>query len=148
MCVPPIEIRIKPEALNLKRKGQFTAFITMPRDYRMKDWNPQNITCEGAPAIFGRTYKNFYIAKFHTRDMQDVTPGKSVTLTLKGEFYKDGRTALVQASDTVKVIEWPKKPYKPWKNKKNKPSYVQAGSAIILPFTSELDVIPSFSPLP
>jgi feruloyl esterase len=104
MCVPPIEVRIKPEALNLKRRGKFTAFITVPHDYRMRDWNLQDITCEGAPAIFGRARKNVYIAKFCTQDMQDVTPGKSVTLTVKGEFYNDGVPALVQASDTVRVI--------------------------------------------
>ncbi|MBN1847944.1 MAG: tannase/feruloyl esterase family alpha/beta hydrolase [Deltaproteobacteria bacterium] len=105
MCVPPIEVRIKPQVLKLKRKGKFTAFITVPGDYHMKDWNLQNITCEGAPAIFGRTHKNVYIVKFHTQDMQDVTPGKLVTLTVKGEFYKDGETALVQASDMVRVIK-------------------------------------------
>jgi hypothetical protein len=110
MCVPPIYVRIKPEVLNLKRKGVFTAFITMPHDYRMKDWNLQDLTCEGAPVKFGFAFKNVYVAKFATQDMQNVTPGESVTLTVKGEFYKDGVKALVQASDAIRVIKKHKKP--------------------------------------
>ncbi|CAB1065769.1 hypothetical protein D1BOALGB6SA_10568 [Olavius sp. associated proteobacterium Delta 1] len=110
ICVPPIKVRIKPEALNLKRKGVFTAFITMPHEYRMKDWNLQDLTCEGAPAKFGFAFKNVYVAKFATQDLQDVTTGKSVTLTVKGEFQVDGAKAHVQASDAIKVIKKHKKP--------------------------------------
>jgi feruloyl esterase len=105
-CVPPIEVRIEPEVLNLNRKGVFTAFITIPRDYRMKDWNLHGVTCEGVPAKFGFAHGNVYVAKFDTEDFQDVlTPGESVTLTVNGVFHNDGKDALVQASDTVRVIE-------------------------------------------
>jgi hypothetical protein len=34
-----------------------------------------------------------------------VTPGKAVTLTVKGAFQKDEKEALVQASDTIMVIK-------------------------------------------
>jgi hypothetical protein len=106
MCVPPIEVRIEPEVLNLNRKGFFTAFITIPRDYRMKDWNLHEVTCEGVPAKFGFAHKDVYVAKFDTEDFQDVlTPGESVMLTVNGVFHNDGKDALVQASDTVRVIE-------------------------------------------
>jgi hypothetical protein len=105
LCVPPIDVRIVPEALNLKRKGVFTAFITVPPDYDMKDWNLQDITCEGAPAKFGFAHGNVYYATFFTKDLQNVTPGKSVTFTVKGKFQKDGKDALVQASDTVWAFE-------------------------------------------
>lgn len=105
MCVPPIDVNIVPEALNLKSKGVFTAFITIPRDYDMRDWNLQDITCEGAPAKFGFAHGNVYYATFRIQDLQDVTPGKSVTFTVKGKFQKDGKDALVQASDTIRVFE-------------------------------------------
>jgi hypothetical protein len=105
MCVPPIEVRIEPEVLNLKRKGEFVAFITVPHDYHMKDWNLHDITCEGAPAKYGFAIGNMYIAKFSTQALKDVTPGKSVTLTVEGVFQNNGKEALVQASDTVMVIE-------------------------------------------
>jgi hypothetical protein len=103
-CVPPIDVNIVPEALNLKSKGVFTAIITIPRDYDMRDWNLQDITCEGAPAKFGFAHGNVYYATFRTQDLQDVTPGKSVTFTVKGKFTK-GQDALVQANDTVWVFE-------------------------------------------
>jgi hypothetical protein len=105
MCVPPIEVRIEPEVLNLKKKDAFVAFITVPRDYDMRDWNLQDITCEGAPAKYGFAYGNVYYARFRTQDLQNVTPGKSVTLTVKGVFQNNGKEALVQASDTVRVIK-------------------------------------------
>jgi hypothetical protein len=105
ICVPPIEVRIKPETLSLKSKGVFTAFITVPRDYRMRDWNLQDVTCEGASAKLGFAVGNVYTATFRTQDLQDVSPGKSVILTVKGKFQRDGKDALVQASDTVKVIK-------------------------------------------
>jgi len=103
-CVPPIDVNIVPEALNLKSKGVFTALITIPRDYDMRDWNLRDITCEGAPAKFGFAHGNVYYATFRTQDLQDVTPGKSVTFTVKGKFTK-GQDALVQASDAVWAFE-------------------------------------------
>ncbi|HEX2964623.1 MAG TPA: tannase/feruloyl esterase family alpha/beta hydrolase, partial [Syntrophorhabdaceae bacterium] len=104
-CVPPINVRIVPETMNLRSKGVFTALITVPRDYHMRDWNLNDITCEGATAKYGFAVGNTYMATFHTRDLQNITPGKSVTLTLKGKFRKDGKDALVQASDTIRVIK-------------------------------------------
>jgi feruloyl esterase len=102
-CVPPIDVNIVPETLNLKSKGVFTALITIPRDYDMRDWNLQDVTCEGAPAKFGFAHGNVYYATFRIQDLQDVTPGKSVTFTVKGKFTK-AQDALVQASDTVRVF--------------------------------------------
>jgi len=92
--------------LKLKKKGEFVAFITVPRDYHMKEWNLYDITCEGVPAKFGFAHGNIYVAKFDTEDLRDVVvPGKSVTLTVKGVFYHDGKDALVQGSDTIMVIK-------------------------------------------
>jgi hypothetical protein len=91
--------------MNLKNKGGFTAFITVPEGYHMKDWKLQNVTCEGAKARSGFAIGNKYIATFRTQDLQDVTHAKSVELTVKGVFNHDGKQALVQASDTVRVFE-------------------------------------------
>jgi hypothetical protein len=91
--------------LNLKRKGEFVAFITVPHDYHMEDWNLHGITCEGAPAKYGFAHGNVYYARFRTQDLQNVTPGKSVALTVKGVFQNNGKEALVQGSDTIMVIK-------------------------------------------
>jgi hypothetical protein len=100
-----IDVNILPEALNLKSKGVFIAIITVPPDYHMRGWNLQDITCEGASAKFGFAHGNVYYATFRTQDLQDVTPGKSVTFTVKGKFQKDGKDDLVQASDTIKIVK-------------------------------------------
>jgi feruloyl esterase len=104
-CVPPVEVRIEPEVMNLKSRGEFTAFITIPHEYRMRDWQLGDVTCEGAEAKSVFAFGNVGIAKFHKRDLQGVNPGRSVTLTVKGAFHTDGKPALIQASDTVKVVK-------------------------------------------
>ena len=105
MCVPPIEVRIEPETLNLKSKGVFTAFITVPEGYSLADWNIGNLSCEGAAAVKGNFSGTTYIAKFNRQDLRGVTPGDEVTLTVKGTFEVDGQTALIQAGDTIRVIK-------------------------------------------
>lgn len=107
MCVPPIEVRIEPETLNLKSKGEFTAFITVPEGYNIRDWNIANLSCEGAPAVKGMVSDDgrIYIAKFKRQDLKGVEPGDAVTLTVKGTFTYNGKLAQIQASDTVRVIQ-------------------------------------------
>ena len=53
-CVPPVEVNIKPETINLKSRGVFTAMITLPEGYDLRDWNLDDLSCEGAPAIKGK----------------------------------------------------------------------------------------------
>ena len=86
MCVPPVEVRIKPETLNLKSKGVFTAFITVPQDYHISDWNIQDVSCEGASAVGGHVAGNTYVAKFNRRDLKNIPRGKAVDLTVKLTF--------------------------------------------------------------
>jgi len=105
MCVPPIEVRIEPETLNLKSKGEFTAFITVPEGYDIRDWNIGNLECEGAPMLKGVLSGNTCTAKFNKEDLVGVAAGDAVTLTVKGTFTPDGNAAQIQASDTVRVIE-------------------------------------------
>jgi feruloyl esterase len=104
MCVPPIDVRIEPETLNLKSKGVFNAFITVPEGYNLRQWNIGNLSCEGAVAVRGVFSGNTYLAKFNRQDLVNVPPGNAVTLTVKGTFTHDGKTAQIQASDTIRVI--------------------------------------------
>ena len=106
-CVPPVEVRFEPDTLNLKSKGVFTAFITVPEEYDLRDWGISDLSCEGAPEIKsvvsedGRTY----IAKFGRQDLKNVAPGEEVTFTVKGAFEKNGNQALFQVSDTIRVVK-------------------------------------------
>ena len=49
ICMPPIEVRIEPEALNLHSKGVCTAHITVPKDYEVHDRGVSDVVCKGAP---------------------------------------------------------------------------------------------------
>jgi len=105
MCVPPIEVRIEPETLNLRSKGEFTAFITVPEGYQLEEWNIGNLSCEGASMVQGVLSDNTYTAKFKKQDLVGVTAGDAVTLTVTGTFTYKGNQAEIQASDTVRVIK-------------------------------------------
>jgi Tannase and feruloyl esterase len=105
VCVPPIEVRIEPSTLNLKSKGVFTAFITVPDGYDIRDWNMSDVTCADAPAINGTASNNAYIAKFDMQDLRNVSPGDTVELLVKGFFHLDGQPAMVQGTGTTKVIK-------------------------------------------
>ncbi len=96
---------MEPETLNLKSKGEFTAFITVPQGYNIRDWNIANLSCEGASAVKGMISGNTYVAKFKRQDLQGVQIGDEATLTVKGTFTHDGKLALIQASDTVRVVK-------------------------------------------
>jgi hypothetical protein len=104
-CVPPIDLKVEPDALNLNRHGLLTAFITLPEGYHMKDWNLKDVMLAGAKAKSGLAVGNKYIATFRTQDLQNVTPGKSVELTVTGSFNRNAKKSLVQATDTVRVFE-------------------------------------------
>jgi hypothetical protein len=103
-CVPPIEVTIKPKSINLKHRGIFTAMITVPEGYDLRDWNLGDLSCEGASAIRGKLARNKYIAQFRTQDLVDIEPGREVELTVKGTFDPvDSQAALVQASGRVRI---------------------------------------------
>lgn len=104
MCVPPIQIRIEPETLNLKSKGVFTARITLPEGYSFREWKIGDLSCEGAPAVKVRRTRRAYLASFDRKDLVGVLPGEAVELTVKGTFTHDGQQALIQASDNIRVI--------------------------------------------
>ncbi len=103
MCVPPIEVSINPATINLKSNGVFTAVVSVPRGYKLSDWNMGNLTCEGASPVNGVLSGNAYTAKFNVKDLVGVSTGDAVTLTVKGTFTKGGKVAQIQASDTVRI---------------------------------------------
>lgn len=98
------KVDIKPETINLASKGKFTAFITLPEDYDVRDIDVTTIVIEGAHVVNSTISKEkggTLIAKFNTQDLVNVHTGNAVKLTVTGEV---GGTEF-EGSDTVKVID-------------------------------------------
>jgi feruloyl esterase len=104
-CVPPITVRIEPATLNLKSKGEFTVFITVPDGYDIRDWNMSDVSCQGASAVKGMVSADAYIAKFNRQDLKNVTTGDAVELLVNGTLHRGAQPALVQATGTTNVIK-------------------------------------------
>ena len=104
-CVPPVNVKVEPDTLNLKSKGVFTATMSVPEGYDILDWNIQGVSCEGANAVSGKIAGNTYIAKFNRQDLQNVSTGNAVMLTVKLSFNHANTVALTQAFDTVRVTK-------------------------------------------
>jgi feruloyl esterase len=107
LCVPPVEIRIEPETINLKSKGVLTAFITVPAGFDVRDWGISNLECQGAPMTRGSVSYDgrTYIAKFSIQDLTNTAVGKEVTFKVEGLFEKGGKQALLLGFDVVRVIK-------------------------------------------
>jgi len=97
----PATIDIDPDTLNLKSKGVFTAYITLPEGYDVADIDMGTVTCEGAPAVRGVTDGSILIAKFNRQDLNGVPTGKEVELTVSGNLL-DGTP--FTGSDIIRVI--------------------------------------------
>ncbi len=107
MCVPPVEIRIEPQTINLKSKGVLTVFITVPAGFDVRDWGISDLECQGAPMTKGSVSKNgrTYTAKFRVQDLANTAAGKAVTFKVEGLFKKGGEQALLLGFDVVRVIK-------------------------------------------
>jgi feruloyl esterase len=107
VCVPPVEIRIEPETINLKSKGDLTAFITVPEGFDVRDWGISGLECQGAPMIKGSVSKDgrTYIAKFEKQDLTNTAAGEAVTFKVEGLFKKGSEQALLLGFDVVRVIK-------------------------------------------
>ena len=100
-------VRIEPETLNLKSKGTFTAFITLPLGYDVNNIDPASLVCEGAHAISGHATgegSNMFIAKFDRQDLSGISPGDAVTFTVTGRIIANGDSTDFRGSDIVRVI--------------------------------------------
>lgn len=101
--VTPLVV-IKPETLNLKSRGVFTAFIVLPEGYNVADIDLSTVKCGNATAVRGIAAGLIYIAKFKRQDLgQDFgieTIANNVTLTVSGNL-SDGRS--FSGSDDVAV---------------------------------------------
>ena len=105
--VIPANIVIKPETLNLKSKGVFSAFITLPEPYNITDINISTVVCEEAPAVKGMAAgDNKYIAKFDREDLRDDLPtGDEVEMRVTGKVFYNGGYVDFEGSDTIRVID-------------------------------------------
>ena len=96
------------ETINLKGRGKFKAFITLPSPYSVTNIDGDTVECEGAQAIVGNVDKNRFIATFRVQDLNfDIKFHKGikdrkvkVTLDVTGEL-KDGTK--FKGSDTVMI---------------------------------------------
>ena len=98
-----VDIDIKPETLNLKSKGVFTAFIDLPEGFDEEDIDISTVECEGAPALESvMADDGKLIVKFNREDLVGVSPSDAVELTVTGELTNGTPFA---GSDTIRVIE-------------------------------------------
>jgi hypothetical protein len=97
-----VDIDIKPETLNVKSKGEFTASIDLPEGYAEEDVDIETVECEGAPALKGVLADDGkLIVKFDREDLGDTPTGETVELIVTGKL-NDG--TLFVGSDIVRVI--------------------------------------------
>ncbi|MFC1965859.1 hypothetical protein ACFLWI_02785 [Chloroflexota bacterium] len=94
-------IDIDPDTLNLKSKGSFTAYITLPDGYSVADIDLDTVVCEGAQATRGSIEGDRLIAKFNRQELLDVEPGDEVEMTVIGKVAG----ILFEGSDTIRVID-------------------------------------------
>jgi len=97
----PAQVNIQPDTLNLKSKGVFTAFITLPEGCDVADIDIGTVECQGATAIRGMIDSDTLIAKFNRQDLVGVATGDEITLTVTGNLL--GGSAFA-GSDTIRVI--------------------------------------------
>jgi feruloyl esterase len=99
----PAQVRIEPETLKLGSNGTFTAAITIPWDYQAKDSEIGSVVCEGAPAVKVTKKDHFYMAKFETVDLKNITAGQDYTFTVTAIVEHRGHQIAFEGSDTVRV---------------------------------------------
>lgn len=103
----PANVTVKPEILNLKSNGKFTAFITLPGKYNITKIDSESVICNNTSAKWVKiTDSNLIIAKFEREEL-NITSGDAANLTIEGEVFHNGDYADFEGSDTVK-LKWGK----------------------------------------
>jgi hypothetical protein len=105
VCVAPTDVKVEPETLNLKSKGDFTAFIDYPPGYHPADWQITKVVCEGATATRGTLSGKDYVAKFNRQGVQNVGTGNAIKFTVTATAEYNGQQVMFEGSDTVRVIK-------------------------------------------
>ncbi|HMA04570.1 MAG TPA: DUF11 domain-containing protein [Methanomicrobiales archaeon] len=106
-----LDVTIKPETLNLKSRGVFTAFIRLAGDTSQEGITLRDIssiTCGGAPSTkvkMNQKAGGTLMAKFRRQSLgKDVVAGETVEIVCNGTVTKGGETVKVIGSDTIRVI--------------------------------------------
>ena len=97
----PATIRLEPEALMLN-KGVFTAFVSLPQPYDVRNIDVASIKCEGASPIRSVIAGETLILKFAREDLIGVESGEDVEFVLTGKLL-DGSG--LKGYDTIRVIK-------------------------------------------
>ncbi len=101
-----VNVQVKPETLNLRSHGEFTAQLTPSpsygKGYRAEDIDINTVVCNGAHAIGGTVVNGTLVAKFMRDDLIDTTAGSKVKMNVTGMFYYD---IPFTGNDTIKVIK-------------------------------------------
>ena len=105
VTIVPAKVRIEPKTISMDEKGDITAFVTCPEGYNVKGWDA--FVCQGALARMAEIIKNgqTYKAKFSIKDILNLKPGASVSLTVTAVFEKDGERFALEGNDYVKILK-------------------------------------------
>ena len=96
------KVDIKPETINLKAKGLFTAFLSLAEPYLVADIDLSTVECEGAPAVKGTIFNKMLIVKFDRKNLNIRKAAGLTTFNVTGRL-KDGSP--FDGSDSVKLIQ-------------------------------------------
>jgi DNA-binding beta-propeller fold protein YncE len=95
-------IKIKPEVVNLRAKGVFSAYIRLPDDIPLDLIEPGSLSANGEPAMMTQlANKQFFIAKFKRHVIKKIGNGLG-EVTIYGRL-KDGR--LFRARAVVPILK-------------------------------------------
>jgi hypothetical protein len=100
--IVPMKVSVVPDTLRLNH-GTFSAAITLPV-LQKKHVRIGSIVCEGAPAVSISKAGHFYIAKFNSGDLKNITAGKKITFTVTAFVDDGGREVAFEGRDLVNVM--------------------------------------------
>lgn len=101
------KVRIIPGVINLKSRGVFVAFITIPKPYNANELSAGSVTCEGATAlrlIRHAKFPNTFGAVFRTSDLKGVKSGRDIPFLVRGIAQHNGMPVTFSGMDKVLVL--------------------------------------------
>jgi PKD repeat protein len=100
-------VRIVPKTINLRSRGLFIAFITVPASYTTQGVHEGSVTCNGVSALRLIRHAGFprvLGAVFKVSELNGVRPGKDVPLVVEGTLTHNGKEIRLSGTDTVRII--------------------------------------------